>query len=53
MAGRGTDIQLGGNTSDVVDNKISNVEKVKDNQNRALKSGGLFVLGTESMKAEE
>ena len=47
MAGRGTDIQLGGNTSDVVDNKISNIEKVKDNQNRALKSGGLFVLGTE------
>ena len=47
MAGRGTDIQLGGNTSDVVDNKISNIGKAKDNQNRALKSGGLFVLGTE------
>ena len=47
MAGRGTDIQLGGNTSDAVDNKISNIEKVKANQNRALKSGGLFVLGTE------
>ncbi len=47
MAGRGTDIQLGGNISDVVDNKISNIEKSKDNQNRALKSGGLFVLGTE------
>ena len=47
MAGRGTDIQLGGNASDVIDNKISNREKVNDNQNRALKSGGLFVLGTE------
>ncbi len=47
MAGRGTDIQLGGNTSDIIDNKISNIEKVKGNQNRALKSGGLFVLGTE------
>ena len=47
MAGRGTDIQLGGNTSDVVDNKISNIGKAKDNQNRALESGGLFVLGTE------
>ena len=47
MAGRGTDIQLGGNTSDVVDNKISIIEKAKDNQNKALKSGGLFVLGTE------
>ena len=47
MAGRGTDIQLGGNTSDVVDNKISNIGKAKDNQNRALKSGGLYVLGTE------
>ena len=47
MAGRGTDIQLGGNTSDIINNKISNIEKAKDNQNRALKSGGLFVLGTE------
>ncbi len=47
MAGRGTDIQLGGNTSDIVDNKIRNIEKVKDNQNKALKSGGLYVLGTE------
>ncbi len=47
MAGRGTDIQLGGNPSDVIDNKISYLEKIKDNQNRALDSGGLFVLGTE------
>ena len=47
MAGRGTDIQLGGNTSDIVDNKMSKKEKVKANQNRALISGGLFVLGTE------
>ncbi len=47
MAGRGTDIQLGGNTSDGLDNKINIIEKAKDNQNRALKAGGLFVLGTE------
>ena len=43
MAGRGTDIQLGGNNSDLNNNK----DKVKDNQNRALQTGGLFVLGTE------
>ncbi len=47
MAGRGTDIQLGGNTSDVVENKINKVEKTINNQSRALKSGGLYVLGTE------
>ena len=46
MAGRGTDIQLGGHTSKV-NEKINNEEKTKDNQNRALKSGGLYVLGTE------
>ena len=46
MAGRGTDIQLGGNTSDLV-NRVNSVEKVKDNQERALNSGGLYVLGTE------
>ena len=32
MAGRGTDIQLGGNPFEVIDNKISNQEKAKDNQ---------------------
>ena len=47
MAGRGTDIQLGGNTSDLIDNKISSLEKIKAKQDRALKSGGLYVLGTE------
>ena len=47
MAGRGTDIQLGGNTSDVVENKINKLEKTMNNQSRALKSGGLYVLGTE------
>ncbi len=47
MAGRGTDIQLGGNTSDVVENKINKLEKTINNQSRALKSGGLYVLGTE------
>ncbi|MAH89442.1 MAG: preprotein translocase subunit SecA [Pelagibacterales bacterium] len=43
MAGRGTDIQLGGNNSDLDNNK----DKVKNNQSRALQTGGLFVLGTE------
>ena len=44
MAGRGTDIQLGGNNS----NLDSHKGIIKDSQqNRALKTGGLFVLGTE------
>ena len=47
MAGRGTDIQLGGNISDLIDGKMYNTEKSKDIQNRVLKSGGLYVLGTE------
>ncbi len=58
MAGRGTDIQLGGNleirqekeinaddlNSEKVKNLINNIEEKK---NVALKAGGLYVIGTE------
>ena len=47
MAGRGTDIQLGGNSSGEINNEINDIEKTRGNQNRVLKSGGLYVLGTE------
>ena len=44
MAGRGTDIQLGGNKDILINNKIENIEK---NKKLALESGGLLVIGTE------
>ena len=44
MAGRGTDIQLGGNKDILINNKIENIE---ENKNLALESGGLLVIGTE------
>ena len=49
MAGRGTDIQLGGNKDILVNNKIDNIE---ENKKLALESGGLLVIGTERMKVE-
>jgi len=50
MAGRGTDIQLGGNKEVLDNNKIPTSKDTKDIQNKkeiALKSGGLLVIGTE------
>ena len=44
MAGRGTDIQLGGNKDILVNKKIDNIE---ENKKLALESGGLLVIGTE------
>ena len=48
MAGRGTDIQLGGNKKEFVSDQ-NNIEKKlnKDAKNEVIKTGGLFVLGTE------
>ncbi|MBF86752.1 MAG: preprotein translocase subunit SecA [Pelagibacterales bacterium] len=50
MAGRGTDIQLGGNL-EVINKNLEVTEKNKENHNRnkevALNNGGLFVIGTE------
>ncbi|MAJ24236.1 MAG: preprotein translocase subunit SecA [Rickettsiales bacterium] len=46
MAGRGTDIQLGGNNT-IIKQNGNNTNKEQDLHSRALKSGGLFVLGTE------
>ncbi len=47
MAGRGTDIQLGGNYEE---NKVFNqkqIEKQSNNKKRVMSHGGLYVLGTE------
>ena len=50
MAGRGTDIQLGGNL-EVIRKNLEVTEENKENHNRnkevALNNGGLFVIGTE------
>ena len=52
MAGRGTDIQLGGNLearladSDAKKHKAI-IKEVEDAKAKALKSGGLYVIGTE------
>ncbi len=55
MAGRGTDIMLGGNAESLI-NKLKNPSKakikeiedqVKENKEIVIKAGGLYVLGTE------
>jgi len=54
MAGRGTDIQLGGNLKNLIDSGDLNKEKIesvkinhKNEKEEVIKKGGLFVIGTE------
>ncbi len=47
MAGRGTDIKLGGNKDFINDGKKENEIVVKENENKVKKLGGLFIIGTE------
>jgi len=50
MAGRGTDIQLGGKLDFISEKKLNNEhekEKLLEKKNEVIKSGGLFVIGTE------
>ncbi len=49
MAGRGTDIQLGGNKNLLVNKSDSNdkVEKIKQDKEKVKNLGGLFIMGTE------
>ena len=51
MAGRGTDIQLGGNFEMLKNNNLQKEDKllndIVSNKNLAIKSGGLYVIGTE------
>ena len=46
MAGRGTDIKLGGK-SETLNNKIKDNEETKLNENKVKSIGGLCVIGTE------
>ena len=47
MAGRGTDIKLGGNKDFVLDGKKENIEKIRVSEKKVKELGGLFILGTE------
>jgi preprotein translocase subunit SecA len=47
MAGRGTDIKLGGNKDFIYDGKKENLSDVKRNEDKVKNIGGLFIIGTE------
>ena len=50
MAGRGTDIQLGGNLEKRLvnsENKSETIKKHKEDKLKVINAGGLFVIGTE------
>jgi len=47
MAGRGTDIKLGGNKDFIFDGKKENESEVKQNENKVKSLGGLYIIGTE------
>ena len=47
MAGRGTDIKLGGNKDFKEDGINKNLDEHKENRSKVKNSGGLFIIGTE------
>ncbi|MEC6986863.1 MAG: preprotein translocase subunit SecA [Pseudomonadota bacterium] len=47
MAGRGTDIKLGGNKDYIEDGVINDAQKYKKDESQVKKLGGLFIVGTE------
>jgi preprotein translocase subunit SecA len=47
MAGRGTDIKLGGNKDFIENGKKSDINEIKENETQVKKLGGLFIIGTE------
>jgi len=47
MAGRGTDIKLGGNKDFSEDGDSVNLEKFKEEEEKVKSLGGLFIVGTE------
>ena len=47
MAGRGTDIKLGGNKDFVEEGKTNDIEKIKKDEIKVKEHGGLFIVGTE------
>ncbi len=47
MAGRGTDIKLGGNKDFLYNGKKEDEKEIKKNEERVKSLGGLFIIGTE------
>jgi preprotein translocase subunit SecA len=47
MAGRGTDIKLGGNKDFIEDGKKVDVDEIRKNESQVKDLGGLFIIGTE------
>jgi preprotein translocase subunit SecA len=47
MAGRGTDIKLGGNKNFIEKEKTNNIEQIKKEEKKVKEIGGLFIIGTE------
>ena len=47
MAGRGTDIKLGGNKDFTEDGKKGDINEFKENEFKVKDFGGLFIIGTE------
>ena len=47
MAGRGTDIKLGGNKDFLYDGKKEDEKEIKKNEESVKSLGGLFIIGTE------
>ena len=47
MAGRGTDIKLGGNKDFIEDGKVNDIEQIKKDELTVKECGGLVIIGTE------
>ena len=47
MAGRGTDIKLGGNKDFIEDGKKVDINTIKENESKVKNLGGLYIIGTE------
>ena len=47
MAGRGTDIKLGGNKDFIEEGKVNDFDQIKKDESKVKDFGGLFIIGTE------
>ena len=47
MAGRGTDIKLGGNKDFIDNGKKGDIKEIEENEFKVKKNGGLVIIGTE------